>query len=84
MRSARACPALPFLRRQAGAATESSRRRLPSTFLIDRYLLREYVKFIGIGLSVGAVLFLVVDLLQTLDRFLRIKPPLVYILLHFV
>jgi len=77
-------PALPFLRRQAGAATESSRRRRASTFLIDRYLLREYVKFIGIGLSVGAVLFLVVDLLQTLDRFLRIKPPLVYILLHFV
>jgi LPS export ABC transporter permease LptG len=77
-------PALPFLRRKSGAAKESGRRGRASTFLIDRYLLREYLKFIGIGLGVGAVLFLVVDLLQTLDRFLRIKPPLVYILLHFV
>ena len=30
--------------------------------------------FLGIGLGMGAVLFIVVDLLQTLDRFLRIKP----------
>ena len=30
------------------------------------------------------MLFLVVDLLQTLDRFLRVKPPFVYILQHFV
>lgn len=77
-------PTLPFLRRGASAVTESGRRRRASTFIIDRYLLREYIKFIGIGLGVGAVLFLVVDLLQTLDRFLRIKPPLVYILQHFV
>ena len=75
-------PARPFLQRRTAAATETGRRRA-STFLIDRYLLREYAKFIGIGLGVGAVLFLVVDLLQTLDRFLRIKPPFVYILLHF-
>ena len=77
-------PTLPFLRRETGTAAESGRRWRASTFLIDRYLLREYAKFIGIGLGVGAVLFLVVDLLQTLDRFLRIKPPLVYILQHFV
>jgi LPS export ABC transporter permease LptF/LPS export ABC transporter permease LptG len=55
-----------------------------SSFIIDRYLLREYLMFLAIGLGVGAVLFVVVDLLQTLDRFLRIKPPLVYIVQHFV
>lgn len=77
-------PTLPFLRREIGAAADPDRRWRASTFLIDRYLLREYAKFIGIGLAVGMVLFLVVDLLQTLDRFLRIKPPLVYILQHFV
>jgi LPS export ABC transporter permease LptG/LPS export ABC transporter permease LptF len=77
-------PPLPFLRRETGATTETGRRWRASTFLIDRYLLREYAKFIGIGLAVGAVLFLVVDLLQTLDRFLRIKPPLLYIFQHFV
>jgi lipopolysaccharide export system permease protein len=54
-----------------------------STYLIDRYLIREYVMFLGFGLLMGAVLFIVVDLLQTLDRFLRVKPPLVLILLHF-
>src|SRR5205814_3329011 len=31
----------------------------------------------------AAVLFVVVDLAQTLDRFLRVKPPLAYILEHF-
>ena len=70
---------------QRGPRTEPGRsRRRASTFIIDRYLLREYVKFIGIGLGVGTVLFLVVDLLQTLDRFLRIKPPFTYILQHFI
>ena len=36
--------------------------------------------FLGFGLGMGAVLFIVVDLLQTLDRFLRIKPPFSLIL----
>src|SRR3984893_7868743 len=55
-------------------------RAYPS--LIDRYLVREYLTFIGTGLGVGAVLILVVDLLQYLDRFLRVKPPLLFILQH--
>jgi LPS export ABC transporter permease LptG/LPS export ABC transporter permease LptF len=55
-----------------------------SSFLIDRYLIREYVSFIGLGLLVGSVLFVVVDLLQTLDRFLRVKPPLILIVQHFL
>jgi LPS export ABC transporter permease LptG len=54
-----------------------------STHIIDRYLVREYVAFVVIGLAVAAALFVVVDLAQTLDRFLRVKPPLGYILEHF-
>jgi len=66
---------------EPGAAPR--RRRRASTFLIDRYLMREYATFIAIGLGVGAVLFVVVDLLQTLDRYLRVKPPFLVILQHF-
>lgn len=70
-RGARAVP-----RHAAGAARDS-------THIIDRYLVREFVTFMGIGLGVAAALFVVVDLLQTLDRYLRVKPPLLYILEHF-
>ncbi|OLD38535.1 MAG: hypothetical protein AUI57_06645 [Candidatus Rokubacteria bacterium 13_1_40CM_2_68_8] len=55
-----------------------------STHIIDRYLVREYMTFMGVGLAVAATLFIMIDLLQTLDRYLRLKPPLLYILEHFV
>ncbi|HEU4439812.1 MAG TPA: LPS export ABC transporter permease LptG [Methylomirabilota bacterium] len=55
-----------------------------STFIIDRYLIRQYLLFLGIGTLVGLVLIGVVDLLQTLDRFLRTKPPFTTILEHFL
>jgi lipopolysaccharide export system permease protein len=55
-----------------------------STFIMDRYLIRQYLLFLGIGTLVGAVLIGVVDLLQTLDRFLRTKPPFTTILEHFL
>ncbi|HET7875089.1 MAG TPA: LPS export ABC transporter permease LptG [Methylomirabilota bacterium] len=78
-------------RRPSGRLTQPRRlRRLvrlhgprASTYIIDRYLVRQYLGFLGLGVLVGAVLFVVVDLLQTLDRFLRIKPPFAYILQHF-
>ena len=54
-----------------------------STHIIDRYLVREYLTFMGVGLAVAAALFMVIDLLQTLDRYLRLKPPLLYIVEHF-
>jgi lipopolysaccharide export system permease protein len=40
--------------------------------------------FLGIGLLVGGVFILVVDLLQSLDRFLRAKPAWIYIAQHFL
>jgi lipopolysaccharide export system permease protein len=55
-----------------------------TTFIIDRYLLRQFVAFVAVGLAVAATLFVVVDLLLTLDRFLRLKPSLVHIAEHFL
>jgi len=54
-----------------------------STHIIDRYLVREYLAFMGIGLAVASALFVVIDLVKTLDKYLRVKPPLWYILEHF-
>jgi LPS export ABC transporter permease LptF/LPS export ABC transporter permease LptG len=76
--------------RVAKPLDERRRRRLgrltgprESTFIMDRYLVREYLMYLGIGTVIGAVLIGVVDLLQTLDRFLRVKPPLTVIFEHF-
>ena len=55
-----------------------------STFIIDRYLIRQYLLLLGIGILVGGVFSLVVDLIQSLDRFLRTKPPWIYIAQHFL
>jgi lipopolysaccharide export system permease protein len=77
--------------RVAKPLEERRRRRLgrlagprASTFIMDRYLIRQYLIYLGIGTGVGAVLIVVVDLLQTLDRFLRSKPPFFTILEHFL
>jgi len=69
-------------RRQIGARVMAGARE--STHILDRYLVREYMVLMGIGLAVAATLFVVIDLLQTLDRFIRIKPPLLYVFEHFL
>jgi LPS export ABC transporter permease LptG len=73
--------ALP--RRGRGGARLSVGGR-DSTHILDRYLLREHLVFMGIGLAVATAVFVVIDLLQTLDRYIRIKPPLIYVFEHFV
>ena len=91
-RMPRMAPALAGAGRAEPRAAATSRDRTTrlatggrdSTHILDRYLLREYLVFMGIGLGVAAVLFVVIDLLQTLDRYIRIKPPLFYVLEHFV
>jgi lipopolysaccharide export system permease protein len=69
-------------RRQIGIRVMAGARE--STHILDRYLVREYLVLMGIGLAVAATLFVVIDLLQTLDRFIRIKPPLLYVFEHFL
>jgi len=87
-------PALRFLWQTMAAVGRAmpSRRRGParaavggrdSTHILDRYLVRELVVFMGIGLAVAATLFVVIDLMQWLDRYMRNKPPLVWVLEHF-
>jgi LPS export ABC transporter permease LptG len=75
----RAVPGRPTWRPRGHAASGAR----DSTHIIDRYLVREYLAFMGIGLAVAAALFIVVDLVKTLDKYLRVKPPLMYILEHF-
>jgi LPS export ABC transporter permease LptG len=72
------------LPRRGDARKRSAAGGRDSTHILDRYLLREYLVFTGIGLVVAAALFIVIDLLQTLDRYIRLKPPLIYILEHFL
>jgi lipopolysaccharide export system permease protein len=55
-----------------------------TTLIIDRYLLRQYAAFVGLGLAVATALAIVVDLLDNLDRILRHKPPVAIVLEHFL
>jgi LPS export ABC transporter permease LptG len=68
-------------RRRRGPARAGGGRE--STHILDRYLMRELLAFMAIGLAVASALFVVIDLMKTLDRFIRIKPPLIQILEHF-
>ncbi|HEV8616288.1 MAG TPA: LPS export ABC transporter permease LptG [Methylomirabilota bacterium] len=68
--------------RQAGEPRAGTLRE--STHILDRYLVREFLTFVAIGLGVAGALFVVIDLLQTLDKYLRVKPPLIYIAEHFL
>jgi LPS export ABC transporter permease LptG/LPS export ABC transporter permease LptF len=58
--------------------------RWRSTHVIDRYVLRQFALNVGCGLGVATAIFVVVDLLETIDRFLRHEPPLTAILEHYV
>ncbi len=55
-----------------------------STYIIDRYLVGQYLTFLGTGVAVASILILVVDLIQYLDKFLRVKPPFIYIVQHLL
>ncbi|MGH7390941.1 MAG: LptF/LptG family permease [Candidatus Rokuibacteriota bacterium] len=68
-------------RRREERATATAR---DTTLIIDRYLLRRYVGFVAIGLAVATALIVVGYFLQTLDRYLRVKPPLRYIAEHLL
>jgi lipopolysaccharide export system permease protein len=76
-----AFPRRPAVRRVSGPAARARGPRA-STYIIDRYLVGQYLTFLLTGTVVVAVLVLVVDLIQYLDRFLRAKPPFIYIVQH--
>src|SRR2546425_4856348 len=76
-------PLMPGTRASTGTA-RVGHGATDSTHILDRYLMREFLAFLGIGLAVAAALYVVVDLGDTLNRFLRVKPPLIYIFEHFL
>jgi LPS export ABC transporter permease LptG len=68
----------------AGRGARPTGGGLDTTFIVDRYLLRQFFGFVAMGLAVATTLIIVVDLVSTLDRYLRVKPPLLHIAEHFL
>lgn len=52
--------------------------------IVDRYLTREFLTLFAYGLALATVVVIVGDLMTTLDRYMRAKPPLLYVLEHFL
>lgn len=53
-----------------------------STHIVDRYLVRQFLGFLGTGLLMAAAVVVVIDVVHTLDRFLRLKPSLLHVVEH--
>ena len=78
-------PAHPAPRGPGGRSRR--RRRLARSnalHIVDRYLSREFLTFFVYGLALTTVVVIVGDLMTTLDRYVRQKPPFWYILEHFL
>jgi LPS export ABC transporter permease LptF/LPS export ABC transporter permease LptG len=52
--------------------------------IVDRYLTREFLAFLGYGLALTTIVVVVADLMTTFDRFVRLKPSFWHILEHFL
>jgi LPS export ABC transporter permease LptG len=52
--------------------------------VVDRYLSREYGGLFGYGLALATVVVIVGDLMATVERYLKTKPAVGDVLLHFV
>jgi lipopolysaccharide export system permease protein len=55
-----------------------------SVGVMNRYLSRQFLTLFCYGLALAAVVVIVGDLMTTLDRYMRLKPGLKLIVLHFV
>jgi lipopolysaccharide export system permease protein len=74
-------PRLPRPRQRREVRARAARN---TTHIIDRYVLRRYIGFVTVGLAVAGALIVVGYFLQTLDRYLRVKPPLRYVAEHLL
>ncbi|MBI3456024.1 MAG: LPS export ABC transporter permease LptF [Candidatus Rokubacteria bacterium] len=73
----------------AGGARRPIRRvrriaRSNHLHIVDRYLSREFLTLFAYGLALATVVVIVGDLMTTLDRYIRLKPPVWLILEHFL
>ena len=59
-------------------------RRSNALHIVDRYLSREFLTFFVYGLALATVVVIVGDLMVTLDRYIKQKPPVWYIVEHFL
>jgi lipopolysaccharide export system permease protein len=67
----------------SGRRRPGSRPRRRPSYLVDRYLVRQFLVYLGYGLAATAAVFIVVDLLETLSRYLPRRPPALAVLEHF-
>jgi lipopolysaccharide export system permease protein len=73
--------------RTRAARSRSQGRRPPRTGLfniVDRYLSMEFLTLFCYGIALASVVVIIGDLMTTLERYIRLKPGLGPILLHFV
>jgi LPS export ABC transporter permease LptF/LPS export ABC transporter permease LptG len=82
LRRRRLAPALRGARRRA--ASPLPRRVRAAVGIVNRHLSREFLTLFLYGLALATVMVVVGDLMTTLDRYLRLRPPLVFILEHFL
>lgn len=75
--------------RPVGSRAVASRRGRPAVRrqalnLVDRYLSREFASIFGYGVALATVVVIVGDLMTTVERYMRTRPPLIYVLEHFL
>jgi lipopolysaccharide export system permease protein len=78
---------VPAARPRAAGRRPAGRRRAARSnalHIVDRYLSREFVTLFVYGLALVTVVVIVGDLMTTLERYIKQKPPFWYILEHFV
>jgi lipopolysaccharide export system permease protein len=51
---------------------------------VNRYLSRQFITLFCYGIALAAVVVIVGDLMTTLERYIRLKPGIVLIVMHFV
>jgi LPS export ABC transporter permease LptF/LPS export ABC transporter permease LptG len=74
--------AIPRIRR--GPVRPRAAARGSRISIMDRYLGLEFTTLFVYGVALSTVVVIVSDLMTTLDRYLRLKTPISYILQHFL
>ena len=62
----------------------ASVQKVPLGYLIDRYLLRQFLFLLVCGLAVGACVFVIGDLIDQADKYMKFRPPLSVLGEHFL
>jgi len=74
----------PMVRRRRPPDSAVPRILRTAVGILNRHLAREFGTLFVYGMALAAVIVIVGDLMTTLDRYLRLRPPFIYIVEHFV